>query len=1016
MGNKRISKLHILLLMTFVMSILTLGRIGWIYYHQPPSHPVVENGELDLRNWTFTDDTVIPLKGEWEYYPNTFLSLEDNSTSQAISNYSTVPSEWDYELNSNKTESAYGYGTYRVQITLPDGISNIYGIQINSAISAANVYVNGELVTSINQPSTSPSQYANERGPFIGHFFSDNRTLDIIIHISNYDIPFFKGLTDSVYFGLEKPILQSYQQSKTLQLAISIIILLHAAYAITLVIMGKGKYRTAILYYGLMLLLYGLGILIDDNVLVQLPVPMEMSYKLLLFIFVSTLLALLQFIKRMYQITHRLFHFFTIGYIVLVLSIIVVPFHLYTFLGVVIFTFYGIAIIYLFMQSFRYIASGGEGSIYVLLFISSYISNVIWGFLIKMDIVAFPYYPFDFLLAVIFIALLLFKQQINIMKTNEEQTLALQQQDKKKDAFLAHASHEIRNPLHGIINIAQVILNESKHLTAKQQENLQLLIRTGTQLTHTLNDMLDVSRIKENRIEINQIPVDLYQIVASSIELIKFKATTKNIAIYLEKKESVYPIVYADELLLTRIIFNLLDNAVKFTEQGHVRIESSIKGKMAHIIITDTGIGVSQAKLNKVFDAYETAEHNIHNADGIGLGLYLCKELIVLHGGDIHFNSKVGEGTSVSFTMPLASDISRDASEHNRTERKTPSTFNNSKKTEQPIAYHGARILLVDDDQLNLRTLAHLLESQYDVVTVSSGAKALYKLEEQAFDLVISDIMMPSMSGYELTREIRKRFSVSQLPILLLTALHQIEDMERGFNLGANDYMTKPVNYVELRARIDALIMLKHAVDNQIRTEAAWYQAQMQPHFLFNTLNAIMSLSEIDHVRMLGLLHSFSNFLRKSFNFSNNDNLVDLNEELSLTQSYSDIMETRFNQLTVQWNIEKDIKVKIPPLTIQPLVENAINHGILAQQQPGTVSITIKKHKTELIVQISDNGVGMSKEKVATLLEEMNHDAGIGITNTNKRLQQFFNSELMIFSEVSKGTTVSFRIPQNEGT
>lgn len=996
------------------MAILTAGRIGWIQYHQPSDYPQIKNGMVDLTNSSFTTHEIIPMEGEWKYYPSKFLTPKEASIDQFNPIYSYVPSDWEYPLNTDKKQVAYGYGTYRLQIDLPVRDPDIYGIRVSNAVSAAAVYVNGELVTSINQPTTSSSQYANERGPFIGHFYSDKQTLDVIIHISNYDIPFFKGLTEPVNFGLEEAISQQYQHSKTLQLSISIIILLHAVYAITLVLMGKGKYRIAILYYGIMLLLYGLGILIDDNILVQLPVPMVISYKLLLFIFVSTLFALLLFIKKVYDITHSFFHFFSIGYLILVLGILIIPFYLYTFLGVVVFAFYGIAIVYLLIQSFQYISRGKEGSIFVLLFVSSYISNITWGFLIKMDIVAFPYYPFDFLLSVIFIALLLFKQQINIMKTKEEQTLELQQQDKKKDEFLAHASHEIRNPLHGMINIAQVTLNEANHLTPKEQEYLQLLIQTGHQLTYTLNDMLDVTRIKENRIKMNQTNVNLYRVVASSIELIKFKASTKNIAIYLDNAEEI-PSVYADEILLTRIIFNLLDNSVKYTKQGHIRIHTKTKGKKVQITITDTGIGMNQVKLNKVFEAYETDEDNIYSTEGIGLGLYLCKELVELHGGDIHITSQVGVGTSISFTIPLASDSSTDVTETMITSKNSPKPILNEKDKMNSVAEQSGRILIVDDDQLNLRILKQLLESQYEIVTVSSGKKALHKLEQQPFDLMVSDVMMPSMSGYELTREIRKQFSVSQLPILLLTALHQMENVERGFKLGANDYITKPVNYVELQARIDALIMLKHAVAQQIQTEAAWYQAQMKPHFLFNTLNAIMSLSEIDHKRMMDLLHSFTHFLRRSFDFSNSATFVRLKEEISLSKAYVYIMETRFQQLTIHWDITPEsLETEIPPLIIQPLVENAIRHGILKQKEPGVISITIQDETHHFLVSISDNGVGMTEEKVANIL---NHDAalGIGISNTNKRLQQHFNHGLTIYSKLNKGTTVHFTIPKNIG-
>src|SRR5699024_641867 len=145
------------------------------------------------------------------------------------------------------------------------------------------------------------------------------------------------------------------------------------------------------------------------------------------------------------------------------------------------------------------------------------------------------------------------------------------------------------------------------------------------------------------------------------------------------------------------------------------------------------------------------------------------------------------------------------------------------------------------------------------------GAKALQLLEIGEWDLVIADVMMPRMSGYELTEEIRKKFTVAEIPILLLTARSQEVDIYTGFHSGANDYVTKPANALELKARVKALSGLRQAVKEQLKMEAAWLQAQIQPHFLFNTLNTIASLGVKDTKRMFKLLEEFGNYLYKSF-------------------------------------------------------------------------------------------------------------------------------------------------------
>lgn len=194
--------------------------------------------------------------------------------------------------------------------------------------------------------------------------------------------------------------------------------------------------------------------------------------------------------------------------------------------------------------------------------------------------------------------------------------------------------------------------------------------------------------------------------------------------------------------------------------------------------------------------------------------------------------------------------------------------------------------------------------------------------------------MMPHMSGYELTQKVRARYSLYELPVLLLTARSQPEDIYTGFYSGANDYVTKPVDAVELKYRIRALTAMKISFNERVRIEAAYLQAQIQPHFLFNTLNSIAALSDMDTKKMQELITAFTSFLRISFDFLNIGELVNLSHELELVESYLYIEQTRFaERISVVWEVDPDINILLPPLSIQPLVENAIKHGLLKRQQ-----------------------------------------------------------------------------------
>lgn len=237
-----------------------------------------------------------------------------------------------------------------------------------------------------------------------------------------------------------------------------------------------------------------------------------------------------------------------------------------------------------------------------------------------------------------------------------------------------------------------------------------------------------------------------------------------------------------------------------------------------------------------------------------------------------------------------------------------------------------------------------MLSSHFHVLQAYSGKEALTIIQTKEVDLVVSDVMMPEMSGYTLTKEIRKDYSLSELPILLLTARHQIEDIKAGFLAGANDYVAKPVDAFELQARVQALTSLKQSVHKQLRFEAAWLQAQIKPHFLFNTLNTIASLGEIDTQRMIRLIEEFGSYLRTSFAIYNTDDLISIHDELSLIESYLYIEKERFgDRLTVHWDIIEDEDIQVPPLSIQTLVENAVNHGVLKKVLGGNIWIQVSK-------------------------------------------------------------------------
>lgn len=1014
--NKQMTKKKLFLYISLALLVLTSFRIGWINYYKPSDNADIHKGVMDLTNWAFQDNQTIALDGEWQFYPDQLL--EPNTIAEENPALIALPGSWaDF---SHKEEPVH-YGTYRLKILLPEQDEPFYGLRIQD-ISAAGIYVNGKLIEQIGQPAESIEQYQSRLGTYKVLFPPNGNEIDLIIQVANHESPQIGGIPTTIQFGTGEAIERTVNFSKTIQLVVALIFITHSLYAFGLYFMGKNMLKKELIYFAFLLIFAAFSIVVDDDrVLISaLPIQAIWSEKLLYFSFAGTVYFILRFIQQVFHLKNPVFRWLFHLYHLFFLLLLLVPFHMIVYIGACIMLVNAISYSFIFIQVLRLIKNGNTDAIYILLANIVNLANVLWGIAINVNVLEIPFYPVDYLVAIGTFAGFLFKQHTRIVDLNVEQTKALQTADKMKDEFLANTSHELRNPLHGMINLTEVVLKEeTESLTTKNKENLQLLIRIGKHMSYTINDLLDSSQLKENKVRLHQENIHLHSVAIAVIDVLSFMTEGKNIQLNLAISNS-FPKVYADENRLFQILFNLLHNAVKFTNEGAVTIEASARNDhMAEIRIIDTGIGIDEEFQQYLFQSYQQGNINGQaTANGLGLGLTICKQLVELHGGEILVESTAGQGTVFTFSLPLASEAilaeqtdevaaSKDLNDENELIRNT---------RPHKINANRAELLIVDDDPINLRILSNILTADYNVTLAKCGEEALAYLDTREWDLVISDVMMPNMSGYELTEKIRQNLSISELPILLLTARDRPEDIYSGFLAGANDYVSKPMDAMELQARVMALTTLRLSVKEQLRMEAAWLQAQIKPHFLFNTLNTIAALSNIDSNRMNQLLNEFGNYLQKSFAGHNTESLISLEEELDLTQSYVFIEKERFrDRLRIIWDIPEGITFQIPPLSIQPLVENAIRHGVLKCTNGGTVCVQIEEHKQHYQIAVIDDGVGMDDETYQQIFgdDKLNQKVqGIGIINTNRRLQKLYGEGLIIKSKPNEGTTVTFHIPK----
>lgn len=403
----------------------------------------------------------------------------------------------------------------------------------------------------------------------------------------------------------------------------------------------------------------------------------------------------------------------------------------------------------------------------------------------------------------------------------ESQNEELQRLDRLKDEFLANTSHELRTPLNGIIGLAESML-DSDAVTSKSKvkQNLFMIASSGKRLANLVNDILDFSKLKNQAFELESRPVDIFALAEVVVMLSQTLIGNKKLVL-VNRISQELPLVQADENRVQQILLNLVSNAIKFTDSGKVTITARAVDDFVYVTVSDTGIGIPKSKAGHIFESFQQADGSIaREYGGTGLGLAVSKQLVELHGGKINVQSKQGVGSQFTFTLPLAdskasiepnhrvarirSDNYAVAQAEHSTDVDDDSQSNTATTPFTTTQPRGQRVLIVDDETINLQVLVNHLSTQNYVITqAQSGADALELIDQgNEFDLVLLDVMMPRMSGYEVCRLLRERFSLHDLPVIMLTAKDQVSDLLAGFDAGANDYLTKPFSRDELLTRI----------------------------------------------------------------------------------------------------------------------------------------------------------------------------------------------------------------------
>ncbi len=873
------------------VSFMALGA------HAQPLPPVMNTpeasrGVLDLRGYSFERDGSLPLDGEWEFYWNQLLEPKDfKGTKPRPTHYLPVPGSW-----TGLGLPAHGHGTYRLGIKTED-LHQLVGVARFNHPQGTRVWVGDRLIYEAGRVQSAPGGPFPHHFPGAGFFSLSDSVTPVTIQVSNYFQP-EGGLTESFLLGSERTINAERQRQLALSLFLFGSILLMGLYNLGLYVLRRNEPST--LFFGLLCLVVALRSICTNDyfILTLLPdLTWSIVNKIEYLTFYLAIPFFLMFMRAVYPGELALWLVRAAQVLLGAASLIVLatPNEVYqhSLLPVSLFTL--LAGAFVVGGIVLAVVRKREGATASLIGFLALFAAAVNDILVTQHLIGGAYIvPYGLIVFIFTQSFLLSQRFSRAFATIEAMSQRLLSLDTLKNEFLANTSHELRTPLHGIIGLAESLIDGATGpLPPATVANLGMIASSGRRLGNLVNSMLDFSKLRNHDLTLQRKPLDLRQVAEVVLTLSRPLAAGRAITIHNAIPDAL-PAIDGDEDRLMQILHNLIGNALKFTDSGAVTVSASLSDMASGlppafvtVTVSDTGIGIPEDKFEDIFKSFEQVDASVSREyGGTGVGLSITRQLVELHGGRIWVESVMGEGSRFHFTLPLASAEAERRPEPLALSRiqETPQASRELVLTQTVPQAAGkpegepVHILVVDDELVNLQVLINQLSLQnYTVTKAMNGLEALALIDEgRHFDVVLLDVMMPRMSGYEVCRKIRERYPANELPILLLTAKNQLSDLVDGFNSGANDYLTKPISKPELLSRIKTHLNLSRY---HIAT------SRFVPHELMRMLNkeSIVDVQLGDQVQktMTVLFSDIRSFTTLSETMTPLDNFKFINAYLS---------------------------------------------------------------------------------------------------------------------------------------
>lgn len=765
----------------YITLLLMYCSCAYGYTPISSANPSAVNGVLDLRGQIFTSQ--LPLNGQWKFYWHQLLNPQDTTAKGAtIVNF---PFKWDGTVLNGKTLPAFGYATYRLTVLLPKR-TEVLRLAMPDTYCAYKLFINGKQANENGQVSTNAKDFAAYWQYRAVDIEPETDTLKIDLQIANF-VHSQAGIKKPIIIGKKVSVELDRRRAEAIDLMLTGCLVMGGIFFLGLYL--RGSRDKAILLFSLYSIVYAYRVIGSDNYVLHTLLPNINWYITTRLEYTSLFIGISLFglytrylypkdvnIKILYILSGICFAFAAA-------AIFLPPFYftqlINPFLVVMLFCLVYVPGVY--MVAYKKKRPGATYAVlsaFALMIVFAISLFHYWGLIPQLQLISFLCYVSFFFLQ----SLVLSHRVSFVLKKAREQA---EQGLKAKSEFLSTMSHEIRTPLNSVIGMSHLLLKNNPR--PDQIEQIDVMLFSANNLLAIVNDILDYNKIEAGKIVFEHIEMDIAAIIRNIVSGLQTPAQDKGIDLKLNLDRDLQNKVLGDPTRLFQVISNLVHNAIKFTPKGFVEIGVEVQGQTDKMItllirVTDSGIGISPEKIKIIFDRFTQADSSTSRGfGGTGLGLAICKKILQLQHTSLQVSSKPGKGSTFYFIKSFEKSI--------KTVEQQQHEDNLPKQEDKPFT--GVDILLVEDNPINVLVAQKFLErwgAHTDVA--QNGIEALEKLDTDKHRLILMDLHMPIMDGYEAARKMRANGVT--LPIVALTAnlLKEIEEQVK--QAGINDMIAKP--------------------------------------------------------------------------------------------------------------------------------------------------------------------------------------------------------------------------------